>query len=157
MKTILILLISISVSSCRYGVTYSELSALKDKKQKVESILSEELNTKNQRVLRDYFKAVKEIIYDFSTNRSMQSYMHRKFFRYFSEKICSDSLISKEHYDVVLSKCKVNDFFICSEEIKFLDVMLKKTSTYFTPKELSAITQSKNCKRLLSSFGVINE
>lgn len=157
MKMLIITLITLTFSSCRYGVTYSELSELKAKKEKVETTLNSDLNIENQKKLRDYFKGVKELVYDLSSNSSMQSYMHRKFFRYFSQEMCTDSVLSKKQYDVIMSKCTVSGFYICSEEVRSYSDILKTAASYLTGSELSALKEDENCKKNLLALGAIDE
>jgi len=157
MKILIIILITLTFSSCRYGVTYSGLSELKEKKEKVETTLNSDLNIESQKILRDYFKGVKEVVYDLSSNSSMQSYMHRKFFRYFSQQMCADSVLSKKQYDTIMSKCNVSGFYICSEEVRSYSAILRTAASYLTGSELSALKKDESCKKNLLALGAINE
>src|SRR5690606_6328191 len=116
MKILLSFLVLCFLSSCKYGVSYSEFLSLEEAKENVEQVKSRNLSQKDHEVIKKYFGKVKELAYDFKQDSYMRSYFHRNFFRYFKNDLCSKVLLSKSKYDFLVSKCEVGDFFVCSEE-----------------------------------------
>ena len=62
----------LSLTSCKYGRTFSDVKNLEEKKNSVENIQFEELDLSNQQVLRDYFSSLKEVAYEFKNNNYIQ-------------------------------------------------------------------------------------
>jgi hypothetical protein len=151
------LVLGLGLSSCRYQTTFSNLQDLDKSKEKVESISNQELNPENQVILRNYFSKVKSITYDFLNNTKMQQYTHRKFLRYFKESICNEILLDVKIYNEINSKCTVNNFYICSEEVRSYTLILKKAKELFNEKEINKFISSESCKAKLLGLGVINE
>ena len=155
MKIILMGLILLSITSCKYGVTFSKLKNLSEDKVKVEQIYTQELSAENHKVLRGYFSGIKELVYEYKNNTRIQSYTHKKFNKYFSDSFCEDSLVSKEVYSELMRKCNVSRFYICSEEVKHYVAMLVEAKKLFTPSELTKVTTNNTCQTKLSDLGVL--
>ncbi len=157
MKYILLLVFVLGFSSCRYQTTFSNLQDLKKSKEKVELISSQDLNTENQEILRNYFSQIKSITYEYLNDSKMQQYTHRKFARYFQESLCNEILLDIKTLNEINSKCNVNSFYICSEEVRSYVSILKKAKTLLSEYETERVEASKSCKDKLIGLGVINE
>lgn len=150
-------LILIAISSCRYGVSYSELLDLEKKKEAVIEIAEKDLTLSNQRILKDYFNSIKELVYDLKNDTGMRNYFHRKYFRYFRPEMCEKLILPNSEYIEVLNKCNVSGFYICSEEVKYYKEMLLEVKKLYTDMEIQSLEREKKCWNLIKELGVINE
>ena len=158
MRTIfLIPIIMLSFVSCKYGVTYGNLKDLKNKQASVELVSSEDLTIENQKLLRIYFSSIKDLIYEYKNNQRMRSYTYKKFFKYFSDDFCEEGVAGEDLYRKIMSKCTVNGFYICSDEVRYYKEMLLEAKKLFTEVEFNKILKSDVCKQKLNKLGVINE
>ena len=154
MKILLSLLVLCFFTSCRYGTSYSEFLSLEDAKNNVELIRSKDLSQKDHEAIKEYFGKVKELAYDFKQDSYMRNYFHNKFFRYFKTDLCSKVLLSKRSHDILMNKCEVNGFFVCSEEVKYYRQILQSIKSDFTALELENFKKDRACSSTLSDLGV---
>ena len=157
MKILLLSMMLLSLTSCKYGRTYSDVKNLEGKKNSVENIQFEELDLSNQQVLRDYFSSLKEVAYEFKNNSYIQNYTHRKFFKYFDSTLCNKILLSQATYQTIMNKCNVSGFYICSEEVKYYSQILIEVKNLLTQTEISYIRKDQSCESKLQNLGVLNE
>lgn len=157
MKYIFILLSVLILSSCKYNSTFSELKSLKESKAKVEAIAADNLTAKNQLILRTYFSSLKNLAYDFLSNSRMQQYTHKKFFNYFDDSLCEETLLDEKFYSQILKKCTANGFYVCSDEVRAYKKILSSVKNLFNENELKKMTSSDSCKTKLLSLGVLSE
>ena len=154
MRLILIMSLMLILSSCRYGVTFSNFKVIGEHKQNLELVYDQELTTENQKILKEYFKGIKDFLYEFKTNVNYQNYTHRKFFRYFNDSYCEDIVISKQMYETIMNKCNVRGFYICAEEVRYYTEMLKEAKKLLTELEITKINDNNNCQRKLRALGI---
>jgi hypothetical protein len=147
----------LTITSCKYGVTFSKLKNISDNKSKVEAIYTEDLTSNNQEILRDYFVSIKDLVYEFKKNDSMQNYTNSKFSKFYRSSFCNDGLISSAIYIEIMSKCNVSGFYICSEEVKFYTEMINEASKLLRKSSLSEMFSDVSCKIKLTNLGVVNE
>lgn len=157
MKILLLSMMLLSLTSCKYGRTFSDVKNLEEKKNSVENIQFEELDLSNQQVLRDYFSSLKEVAYEFKNNNYIQNYTHRKFFKYFDSSLCDKILLSQATYQRIMNKCNVSGFYICSEEVKYYSQILIEIKNLLTQTEISNIRKDQRCESKLQNLGVLNE
>ena len=157
MRTILLMIVALVLTSCKYGVTFNEIKSLKKLKEEVEIASSEDLTQENQVKLRNYFSKIKDISYSFINNSSMQSYSQKKFLKFFNENLCDEILLDEVRYSEVMKKCSVNGFYICSEEVKSYSSILKSVKKKLTEFQMGKIVSNKQCKAKLLNLGVIHE
>lgn len=157
MKAILLMMATLILTSCKYGVTFNEIKSLKELKEEVEIASSEDLTQENQVKLRNYFSKIKDISYSFINNSSMQSYSQKKFLKFFNENLCDEILLDEVRYSEIMRKCSVNGFYICSEEVKSYSSMLKSVKKKLTEFQMGKIVSNKQCKAKLLNLGVIHE
>ena len=157
MKILLLSMMLLSLTSCKYGRTFSDVKNLEEKKNSVENIQFEELDLSNQEVLRDYFSSLKEVAYEFKNNSYIQNYTHRKFFKYFDSTLCNKILLSQATYQTIMNKCNVSGFYICSEEVKYYSQILIEVKNLLTQTEISNIRKDQSCESKLLNLGVLNE
>ena len=157
MKLLILSIMLISLTSCKYGRTFSDVKNLEGKKISVENIQFEELTVENQKVLRDYFSSLKEVAYEFKNNEYIQNYTHRKFFKYFDGSLCDKVLLSQATYQTIMNKCNVSGFYICSEEVKYYSQILIEVKNLLTQTEVSTIRKDQSCESKLINLGVLNE
>lgn len=100
---------------------------------------------------------VKDLVYGFSNSEKMKKYVHKKFSKYFKSEICEKVVLEKTYYSSIMKKCNVNGFFICSEEIRHYEKIIKIAASLFQSQELQKITNNKGCQQRLTELGVINE
>jgi len=156
-KLLVLSLLMFSVVSCKYGTTYGNLKGLSHLKSEVENVSNQDLTTENQKVIRTYFSNIKNLVYEFKNNSRMQSYTHKRFFKYFKGEFCDKGVLGIDAYNEIMNKCTVSGFYICSDEVKFYKEMLSEIKTLFTKLEISKIIESESCKQKLLNLEVINE
>lgn len=157
MKYLFLVAVILSLASCKYGRTFSDVKNLEGKRISVENIQFEDLNIENQKVLRDYFSSLKEVAYEFKNSSYIQNYTHRKFFKYFDSSLCDRILLSQKTYQTIMKKCNVSGFYICSEEVKYYTEILVEIKNLLTTTEVSNIRKDLGCESKLSNLGVLNE
>lgn len=157
MKILIITIILISITSCKYSSTYVKLQNLSDKKIEIEAISSESLSTENHRTLREYFSTIKDLSYSFKINSKMRRYSQKKFTKYFNKDFCQNGLVSAHAYNQILNKCNVSGFYICSEEVKYYSLMLNQVRELLTSFQLNKILEDEQCETKLKELGVISE
>lgn len=157
MKKILLIVSFVTLSSCKYDGTFSRVKNLKESKEKVEATVNDELTSENQALLRNYFGQIKNVIYEIKNSSKIQSYVHKKFSRFFQNSICDEILLDDDSYQKIMGKCQVSGFYICSEEVREYEALLTVSKEIFSESELSKIIEEKKCKEKLTNLGVINE
>lgn len=157
MKLLILSMMLLSFTSCKYGRTFSDVKNLEGKRISVENVQFEDLDVENQKVLRDYFSSLKEVAYEFKNSKYIQRYTHRKFFKYFDKSLCNKVLLSQETYKRLMNKCNVSGFYICSEEVKYYVQILTEMKSLLTDVEISNIRSDSMCESKLLELGVLNE
>lgn len=157
MKCLMLLLISVTLFSCKYDGLYLQIPQLENKKDTVLSIYNNELNNENQLIIKNYFSSIKTLTYTISSDSKIQKYFHKKFNKYFNAKTCNNSLINNNVFQIILQKCYVNNFYICAEEVKFYKNILISLRKILSKEELALITKDEPCNNKLLSLGVIGE
>lgn len=157
MKLLILSIMLISLTSCKYERTFSDVKNLEEKRISVEQIQFEDLNVDNQKVLRNYFSSLKEVAYEFKNSKRIQKYTHRKFFKYFDITLCNKILLPQKTYKRLMSKCNVSGFYICSEEVKYYTQILSEMKSLLTEVEISNIRKDSICESKLLELGVLNE
>lgn len=157
MKNIFLISIFFLLASCRYDGTFLRLKDLKDQKIKVEEISDAELTTENQKIIRDYFGRIKDVVYEVKNSSNIQNYTHRKFFKFFQNSFCTDFVLDNDHYSKLMAKCKVSGFYICSEEVRSYEELLKTAKSILTVVEFNEILENEKCANTLNELGVTNE
>lgn len=156
-KLIIMSLLLLSTVSCKYGVTYGNMKELGNKKTEVEKISGQDLTTENQKVIREYFSTIKNLVYEFKNSSRMQTYTHKKFFNYYKNEFCEDGILGVDIYNEIMKKCTVSGFYICSDEVKFYKQMLLEAKKLLTVREKEKILENESCKEKLLNLEVINE
>ena len=157
MNKIFLLIGLVLLSSCRYGISYSELTGLEEAKNQVVQIQSQNLSEEDHEALKTYFGSVKNLAFELKQDIGMRNYFHRKFFSYFRPDSCEKLLLSQETYQSIMSKCEVNDFFVCSEDVKYYQEILFEVKKYLTELEITNLKKDPECLGLMSKLGVVNE
>lgn len=157
MKYLLLLSTVFALSSCKYNSTFTQIKNLETSKNKVEEISSQDLNVENQKIIRAYFSTIKDLTYEFMNNSKMQRYTHKKFSKFFNESICEKIILDEGTYTELMTKCTVNGFYICSEEVKDYKSLLIRAKKLLNESELKMISSNNLCKSKLLDLGVINE
>lgn len=157
MRLLTMILMITLVSSCRYDEVFSNFKSLKELKLNVEKISSEELTTENQLIIKNYFSKINDIIYEVKNSSRIQKYMHSKFDRFFENSFCKQYTLTQDIYSSLMSKCTVNGFYICAEEVRNYKNLLLISKTLFIDEEFRKITSDEVCKITLTELGVIND
>lgn len=149
MKYLILIFSLISLSSCKYNITYGQFKNLATSKLDVERVSREELTEANQKVLREYFSNVKDVAYQYMSNKWMKKYVHNNFFRYYNDSFCSDLIVSEKSYQDIMKKCNVSGFYICSEEVRsYKEILLTIKKSLWT-KEIDRINSDVTCREKL--------
>lgn len=149
MKSLLPMVIFMSLVSCRYDEEYSTLSDLKDSKDEVQKVVTHEMNDESQLKLKNYFAKIAELTYALENNSKLERYFHRKFKSYFDASICPSVILSNDVYLQISQKCIANNFYICAEEVRHYKNFLKTIKNNLTNDELDQIMEDEKCKKLL--------
>jgi hypothetical protein len=157
MKFLVLILVLTLVSSCRYDEVFSNLHSLKELKLDVEKISSEELTTENQIIVKNYFSKINDIAYEVKNSSRIQKYIHSKFDRFFQSSFCTDYTLDQTHYSSLMSKCTVNGFYICAEEVRNYKNLLSISKSLFTDEEFNKISSDEKCNLTLKELGLIND
>ncbi len=156
-KNILFIVLSLLLVSCKYEESFKQLSELEAKKILVEEVLAVDLTEDGQLKIKDYFSTIKVLAYEIKDNKKMSKYLHRKFSEYYKQDFCSKSILDSEIHRLLVEKCTVSGFYICSEEMKAYKDILKSVKSVFSSEELEIIIKDQNCREKLINLGVLNE
>jgi hypothetical protein len=144
------------ISSCKYSTELNELTKIEKTKNEIVSLGDFELTNDNQIILKNYFELIKEISYKFQSDERMQRYFHKRFNRYFKAQYCSSSLLEKDLYDRIIKKCTVDNFFVCSDDLRHFSGILKKMMGELTTQETAQLIVDEKCKSILINYGLID-
>ena len=153
-KIIIVALMGLMFTSCKYTNELTNLKALKDTKESLMASDRFELNEENQKLLVSYFGYTKKLLFKIQNDKKMRKYINKRFFKYFESSICKDTLISKSFYDEIMDECTVNRFFICADEVQYFEEMISKLYSNLTQIEKDKINSEPICKELISGFSL---
>ena len=144
-------------SGCRYQNELDTLFSLEQDKIYLEQRMGSELNQEKQEVINRYFSSVKELVHRFNNDSRFARNFHRRFFGHFSNDLCSRLVISKKEWKKILNSCEVSGFFICAEEARHYQKLLRLIGSSLTDLEREALVKEEKCGDKLRDLGVINE
>lgn len=139
-------------TSCKYSGEYSEMKSLKDVKAELTSTAPFELTEENQKILARYSGFAKDLLLKIQTNSRMENYIHKKFFSYYQNSFCEEILIDKDLYDEIMDACTVNSFFICADDVKYFDSIVKKLYGKLTKLEKDKLSSEQACRKIIESY-----
>tara|TARA_Y100000768_G_C23916613_1_gene652675 strand:- start:806 stop:1285 length:480 start_codon:yes stop_codon:yes gene_type:complete len=156
MKVILILLTAVALTGCRYQSEFDAMQSLAEDKDYLEKNAKNALSNEKQLVIERYFSNIKELSHKLINDRRFSRNFHKRFFRYFNQTMCDDYVLNKEIWKTVLKTCKVNGFYLCAEELKHYQEILKLIPAHFTQLEIDNLKKDSTCNKRLTDLGVFN-
>lgn len=154
MKAIILILLSLFLSSCRYAQDLNNVKSLENAKSSLINIQNENLSFENQKILRDYFGKSSVLISNLSNDSRYLNYFHKKFFNYYEDNLCENVFISKELYGSFEKKCIVNGFYICPEVFRDFKEKLVGFYQVLTELEKKNLKKEEACLKLINEWGL---
>jgi hypothetical protein len=149
----LIILIFISLTSCKDEKSYESYLNLSEKKRKILDI-SNNYGFEEQKLIGSYFETLKEIAFQIKYSKKVQKYINKKFNKYFNSKDCDEIFFGKKEYLSILDKCNVNGFYLCTEEAKYYVKILKEVKQVLKTDKVNKILSDNNCASKMKDLGV---
>lgn len=145
------------LAGCRYQNELGTLNSLELDRAYLEQQVSSDLNQEKQEVINRYFSNIKDLAHRFNTDNRFSRNFHKRFYRYFSDDLCSRFVLSKKDWERVLDSCEVSGFFLCAEEARHYQEILKLVGANLTDLEVESLKEEAICNDRLVELGVFNE
>lgn len=157
MRILTLVLLVLVASGCRYQAELETLNSLELDRIYLEQNANSGLDKEKQEAINRYFSNVKDLAHRFNTDNRFSRNFHRRFFRYFSEDLCSRFVLDFKTWKKVLDSCEVSGFYLCAEEAKHYQDILQLVRPNLTDLEVDSLKEEPECKERLIGLGVFNE
>ena len=148
-KITLIAVVLSSLISCRYEDELNEIKSLQQQKEEVLELGDFEINKESQEILMKYFERLERSVNKYKNSSKLQKYSKKYFDKYFDEKICGDVLLAPTEYEFILSKCTINEFFLCADEVRRYRNNLTQAIALADQHQIEHLKSEDRCTEIL--------
>jgi len=157
MKLFSMFFILMIFTGCRYQSQFDTLKSLAADREYLETNANTPLDNDKQVVIERYFSNIKELSHKLVNDRRFSNNFHKRFFRYFTLDMCDDFVLDVKNWKQILNTCEVSGFYLCAEELKHYQDILKLVPSYLTKLEITNLKKEAQCKDKLVGLGVFDE
>lgn len=145
--TLICLLTVISlIFSCAKTSETDRISKLASLKNNLQENMNKTPYRETQHIaLKNYFRELAEFTLEMKDNVKLSTSVNTATEKFSIDKICEQTLVGYNTWNLIMKNCTKNDFFICSEEVRSYPLILSAFLSTLNENNKLKFQKSSNC------------